>query len=50
MDLYDMMKNISGNNIELELGKAIAAIREKYHNLTEEKHVRFIVVYYLMSL
>lgn len=40
MELYDMIRNISGKNNEDELVKAISCVRKKLENLDEERMCR----------
>lgn len=37
MDLYDMLKNISGKDIEKELKESVFVVKDKLSNLTEER-------------
>ena len=50
MDIYNMLKNIYGNNIEEQLIKSIFTVKEKLYGLTEERMCKIYNGYLLNEL
>ena len=50
MELYDMIRNISGKNNEEELIKSISSVREQLNNLDEERMCRVYSGFLLQEL
>ncbi len=50
MELYDMLKNITGKNNEEELSKAIATVQKRLNGLTEERMCRIYSSFLLDEL
>ncbi len=50
MDLYNMIKNVYGKNIQEELVKAISIVKEKLYNLTKERMCKIYNGYLLNEL
>lgn len=50
MELYDMIKNITGKDNEEELEKAIAVVKNSLNGLTEERMCKVYSSYLLEEL